>query len=382
MKKLRGLLEGIRVIDLSHVYFGPYTTMVLGSMGAEVIKIEPPWGEMARLYPPLVNGFSSPFAFLNRNKKGMTINFKNEKGKRIFFQLLAKSDVVVENFKRGTLDKLGFGYGEMIKVKPDIIYAALSGFGLDGPYRDRPSFAPVAEAMTGWMRLTGDIIDPEGAPIRPAEYHGDLDPALWAVIAILSALRHRDLTGEGQVLDVSQLDCMLTQTGVPLSNFLATGKLAWQVWADRPTAGILFGIFKTSDGYVYVATEGGQVERLKKIVGQELENQEDLARWTADKTMRFVVEALVAGDIPVAPAYQLNNVVEDPQVKARGMISEMEHPQAGSLRQPSFPIRFSKAQTVLRPAPMLGQHNVEVLRDLLGYSEAEIAELRREEIIT
>jgi CoA:oxalate CoA-transferase len=376
------LLKGVRVLDLSHVYFGPYTTMIMASMGAEVIKIEPPWGEMARFYPPLINGESSPFMFLNRNKKGMTLNLKNEKAKKIFFELLAKSDVVVENFKRGTMDKLGLGYEAMRRVKPDVIYAALSGFGLDGPYRDRPSFAPVAEAMAGWMRLTGDIVDPEGPPIRPAEYHGDLDPALWAVIAILSALRHRDRTGEGQVVDVSQLDCMITQTGIPLSNFLVTGKLAWQIWRDRPTTGIMFGIFRASDGYVYVAAEGSQVDRLKKVVGRDLEDQEDLARWLSDKTVDFVVRALANADIPIAPVYQIDAVVEDPQIKARGMITEVEHPKAGRVRQPSFPLKFSASPIVTGPAPTLGQHNDEILRDLLGYGDEEIAALRQEGVIT
>jgi CoA:oxalate CoA-transferase len=379
---LNGPLKGIRILDLSHVYFGPYTTMILGSMNADVIKIEPLWGEMARLYPPLIKGESSPFMFLNRNKRGMALNLKSDKGKQIFFKLLEKSDVVVENFKRGTMDKLGLGYDELVKVKPDIIYAALSGFGLDGPYRYRPSFAPVAEAMTGWMRLTGDLIDPEGPPIRPAEYHGDLDPALWAVIAILSALSHRDRTGEGQMLDVSQLDCLITQTGVPISNYLATGKFAWQIWNERPTSGILFGIFKASDGYVYVAAEAGQVDRLKTVVGDELENQEDLARWTNDKTMKFIVEALVKADIPVAPVYQIDAVVEDPHVKARGMITEIEHPRAGRLRQPSFPLKFSKTSMTMKPAPTLGQHNEELLKDLLGFSEEELTKLRQEGVIT
>ena len=376
------LLKGIRILDLSHVYFGPYTTMILGSMGAEVIKIEPPWGEMARFYPPFVNRESSPFMFLNRNKKGMTINLKKEKGKKIFFQLLAKSDVVVENFKRGTLDKLGLGYEEMMKVKPDIIYAALSGFGLDGPYRDRPSFAPIASAMSGWMRITGDIIDPKGPPIRPAEWHGDLDPAMWAAVSILGALRHRDRTGEGQIVDVSQLDCMVMHTGVPISNYLVNGRLPWEIWKTRPTSAILFGNFKASDGYVYIAAEGGQIDRLRDVVGHELETQKDLESWVSDKKVHFVVDKLLGANIPVAPIYQLDDVIEDPQIKARGMIIEIEHPKAGKVRQPNFPIRFSKTSVFIKPAPMLGQHTNDVLRDLLEYSDEEIARLRQEEVIT
>lgn len=379
---MSGLLEGIRILDLSHVYLGPYATMIMASMGADVIKIEPPWGEMARFYPPLVNGESSPFMFLNRNKRSITLNLKNDKARRIFFQLLAKSDVVVENFKRGTMEKLGLGYEEMRKVKPDIIYAALSGFGLDGPYKDRPSFAPLAEAMSGWMRLTGDIIDPQGPPIRPAEYHGDLDPALWAVIAILSAIRHRDRTGEGQVLDVAQLDCMVLHLGVPISNYFATGKLPWEIWRDRPTSAILFGIFKASDGYVYIAAEAAQTDRLKRAVGRDLESQEELVAWTSGQTVKHIIDTLVSADVPVAPIYQLDAMVDDPQVRARDMIVEINHLKAGKMRQPNFPLKFSAATTLLKPAPILGQHNDEILKDLLGYGAEEITVLRQEGVIS
>ena len=375
------LLKGNRILDLSHVYFGPYATMILASMGAEVIKIEPPWGEMARLYPPLLNGESSPFMYLNRCKKSMTINLKSEKGKTIFLKLLKQSDVVVENFKRGTMEKLGLGYDDLKKVKPDIIYAALSGFGMDGPYNKRPSFAPIASAMSGWMRLTGDLIDPNGPPIRPAEYHGDLDPALWAAISILAALMHRSRTAEGQLIDVSQLDCMITQTGVPISNYLASGKLAWEIWRDRPTSGILFGNFKASDGYLYVAAEAGQVDRLNKVTGQVLNSNEDLQQWISDKKVQYVVEKLVEADVPVAPIYQLNDVVNDPQVIARNMIIELDHPKAGVVKQPNFPIKFSKTPVTSKPAPMLGQHNDEILHDVLGYNMKEITQLRQEGVI-
>ena len=375
------LLRGVKVLDLSHVYFGPYTTMILASMGAEVIKIEPTWGEMARLYPPMVNGESSPFMYLNRCKKSLTLNLKNEKGKKIFFKLLKGADVVVENFKRGTMEKLGLGYGELAKAKPDIIYAALSGFGLDGPYYSRPSFAPIAEAMSGWMRLTGDLVDPEGPPIRPAEYHGDLDPAVWAATSILAALLYRQRTGEGQLIDVSQLDCMIAMTGIPICNYLANGKLAWETWRDRPTTGIVFGNFRALDGYLYIAAEMAQVERLKKVIGGDIESNADVQQWVSDKLVRDVVAKLVEADVPVAPIYQLDQVVGDPQVVARGMVTELDHPKAGAVKQPSFPVRFSKTPVKLGPAPALGQHNDEILRDMLGYDAQAIADLRKEGVI-
>jgi crotonobetainyl-CoA:carnitine CoA-transferase CaiB-like acyl-CoA transferase len=244
----------------------------------------------------------------------------------------------------------------------------------------RPSFAPVAEAMSGWMRLTGDLLDPEGPPVRPAEYHGDLDPAMWAATSILAALLYKSRTGEGQVIDVSQLDCMVAMTGIPLCNYLVTGKLAWEIWIDRPTTGIVFGTFKAVDGYVYVAAELAQVERLKKVIGGEIESNSDVQRWIGDKKTQHVVERLVEADIPVAPVYQLDQVVADPQVAARGMVAEVVHPKAGAVRQPGFPVQFSKTPVVLGPAPWLGQHNDEVLSEL-GYGVAEIAALRKEGVI-
>jgi crotonobetainyl-CoA:carnitine CoA-transferase CaiB-like acyl-CoA transferase len=208
-----GMLDDIKILDFSHVYFGPYTTLILADMGADVIKIEPP--------------------------------------------------VVVENFKRETMDKLGLGYEDIKKVKPDIIYASLSGFGLDGPYSDRVSFAPIASAIAGWYRLNGDLEDPEGPPVRPAEWHGDLDPALFGTIAILGAIRHHDRTGEGQVVDVSQLDSMIAQTGVSITRYTMSGEFPWQ--ARRKYMGLsTFGMFEAADGYVYIAADPYMVPRLNR----------------------------------------------------------------------------------------------------------------------
>src|SRR4030042_525291 len=220
-----GMLDDIRIIDFTHVYFGTYSTMILADMGADVIKIEPPWGEMTRLSPPHFGGVSSTFHYLDRNKKSVALNLKDPKALEIVKELIKQSDVVIENFKRGTMDKLGLGYKDVKKLNPRIIYASLSGFGLDGPYADRPSFAPIAGSYCGWYRLTGDILDPKGPPIRPAEWHGDLDPGLFAVIGVLGALRHRDKTGEGQLVDVSQLDVMMAQTGVAITGYTLSGKL-------------------------------------------------------------------------------------------------------------------------------------------------------------
>ncbi len=377
-----GLLDDVRVLDFTHVYFGPYCTMILADLGAEVIKVEPPWGEVARFYPPLVGGVSPVFLYFNRNKKGIVLNLKHPKGREIALELAKRCDILVENFKPGTMEKLGLGYEDVKKVKPDIIYASLSGFGLSGPYSNRPSFAPMGSSMSGWYRLTGDIIDPEGPPIRPAEWHGDLDPGLWAVIAILAALRHRDRTGEGQLIDVAQLDCMIAQTGVAITQYTTTGKLPWQIRKEYHTL-TTFGMFKAKDGWVYIGADPRMRDRLCRAMGVEsIESTEQLERWVAERTVQEVVDALVEVDVPVAPILQINETLEDPQVKARGIIKTVRHPTAGEVRLPGFPVKMSGFEAeIRRPAPQLGEHTEEVLRSLLGYGDREIEELRKEGVI-
>ncbi len=377
-----GPLEGVRVLDFSHVYFGPYATMVLADMGAEVIKVEPPWGEVARMYPPLVGGVGCAFLYFNRNKKGIALDLKNPKGAEIALKLAEKSDIIVENFRRGVMERLGLGYEEIKRVNPDVIYASLSGYGLEGPYSSRPSYAPMASSISGWYRLSGDIIDPEGPPVQPAEWHGDLDPALWAVVAILGALHHRDRTGEGQLIDVAQLDCMIAQTGVSITGYANTGELPWQSgrrYADLHT----FGMFRAIDGWVYIAADPQMREKLTKAMGVErLERDEQLRGWVASRTVGDVVEALVAEAVPVAPILQIDQTIEDPHVKARGIIKSVEHPSAGMIRLPGHPIKYNGLDLKIRsPAPLLGQHTEEVLRGILGYSGEEVEALKREGVI-
>jgi len=376
------MLDDVRILDFSHVYFGPYTTMILADMGADVIKIEPPWGETARFYPPLFGGMSAVFLYLDRNKRGVALNLKHPKGREIALRLAERSDVVVENFRRGTMDRLGLGYDDIRKVRPDIIYASLSGFGLDGPYMDRPSFAPIASAMCGWYRLTGDLIDPEGPPIRPAEWHGDLDPALWGVIAILGAIRHRDRTGEGQLIDVSQLDCMIAQTGVSITRYAMSGEFPWQAGRKYRILST-FGMFQAEDGWVYIAADPQMRDRLMRAMGVEkLETAEQLKEWVAARKVDEIVEALAAEFVPVAPVLSIDQVLDDPHVKARGVITAMDHPTAGTVRSPGFPVKLSRTPgTVRMPAPLLGQHTEEILTQVLGYAREQVTGLRREGVI-
>lgn len=382
------ILDRIRILDLTHVYFGPYTTMFLADMGAEVLKIEPPWGDETRYYAPLYGGMSSVYLFFNRNKKGLTLNLKHPRGREIFLKLLKDADVVMENYAPGTMEKLGLGYDELKKVKPDIIYASLSGFGQTGPYSRRPSFAPIAEAMSGWMYLNGQAVDRDGPPVAASNWHGDLDPGLFGVIAVLGALLHRTRTGEGQMVDVAQYDCMLSQTGVSITSHLMRTREGSQaaVAQQRADRAMLstFGCFRASDGYVYIAADPRMRDRLVKGMGiEKLEKTEELREWVSKRTVKEVVDSLAPADVPVGPVYNLSQVVEDAQTKARDLISTLQHPTAGTVRLPSFPVKFEKTPgEILTPAPTLGQHNEETLTRLLGYTIEEIASLRKDGVIS
>jgi crotonobetainyl-CoA:carnitine CoA-transferase CaiB-like acyl-CoA transferase len=232
------------------------------------------------------------------------------------------------------------------------------------------------------MQLTADLVDPKGPPFRSAEWHGDLDPALFAVIGILGAIRHRDRTGEGQMVDVAQLDCMVAQTGVPITGYLMSGMTPLEM--SRKYMGLRFvGAYKAKDGYVWLHPSPRMEEQLKRGLGlEELENREEIQDWVAKKTVREVVDTMVDVDVPVAPVYQVDQVVEDQQIRSRGMIVSIEHPTAGMIKLPNFPVKFSNTPAEVRdPAPILGQHNEQVLTDLLGYRAEEIAKLRKEGVI-
>jgi len=378
------MLEGVRILDFGHVYYGPYATMILADMGAEVLKVEPPWGEINRLGTNIFGGASSSFHYLNRNKKGLAFNLKDPKALEIVKDLAKKSDIIVENFKRGTMDKLGLGYEQVKALKPDIIYASLSGFGLNGPFRDRTSFAPIAESQSSWLRLSGDLVDPNGPPLVPAEWHGDLDPGLYATIAILGALRHRDRTGEGQLIDVSQLDVMIAQCGVSVASYSLSGDLPWVTEQARKDIGA-WGIFKTKDGkYIYVAADRNMEDRVKKTLGVEEieEDSEIFKKWVEGQNAAGAILTLASNSVPCAPVHHIPDMLEDPQVKARNTIVTLDHKLAGKFVVPQHPVKYSKTPTIIKaPAPVLGEHNDEILKSLLGYTQEKLDKLRTEGVI-
>lgn len=372
------ILDDIRVLDLTQFWFGPFSTMMLADMGAEVIRIEPPWGSVDRLADAyLVGGVSYTFHHLNLGKKGLTLNLKTVEGVKVFKELVKTADIVVQNFRPGTMERLGLGYEVLKELNPTIIYAALSGFGQTGPYRERPCFAPIAEALSGHSRLTGDEVDPTGPPIEMAQAYGDLGPGLFAAMSIIAALRHRDRTGIGQEIDVAQLDCMVALSPA-VTGYLLSGMLLHEIKAKYPLGQGFGGLFKARDGkYVRVASFSARlVENLKKFMDVDDITPELLEEKVTAMTQQEAIDYFTEAGVPVAPVYNLDEVVTDPHLLERGMFIELNHSAAGKIKTVNFPVKFSETPGErMRAAPVLGQDNVTILKEILGYDEDQIDKL-------
>jgi len=373
------ILEDIRVLDLTQFWFGPFCTMMLADFGAEVIRIEPPWGSVDRLADAYIAGGSSyTFHQLNLNKKGLTLNLKTEEGLRVFKELVPKADIVVQNFRPGTMERLGIGYDVLKELNPKIIYAALSGFGQTGPYTARPCFAPIAEAMSGHTRLTGDGVDPDGPPIEMAQAYGDLGPGLFTAMSILAAIRHRDQTGVGQMVDVAQFDCM-TALNMAITGYNLSGMLLHEIQDKYPMARGFGGLFKTKDGYIRLASFSPRlIDDLREYMGVEEVTEDLIEEMVKDMTRDEAVSYFVAARVPVAPVYKLNDVVEDEHLIERNMFTTVEHKNAGPVKVVNFPVKFSETPIQVENAsPIIGEHNESVLRELLGYGDADIDALKK-----
>jgi crotonobetainyl-CoA:carnitine CoA-transferase CaiB-like acyl-CoA transferase len=373
-------LEGIRVLDLSHAHAGPICTLYMAAMGAEVIKIEPPWGEMIRMFPPLVKGVSPYFAFLDRCKKGVTLNLKSPKGKEMFEEMVRRSDVVVENFSPGTMDDLGLGWETLRELNPGVIFCSLSGFGQTGPWSDRRSFDPIAQASSGYMWLMRDCVDPDGPPLQAPEAIADTIPGFSALIGILAALNHRHATGRGQRIDVAQMDAMIAvQQSISFWTIAETTFMR----AIRSGGVGVYGLKEARDGHVMFSLAAGRItDWFMELVGVEELTDEVIDGWVAERTVDEVVELLVDAGVPVARVNDLDQVLSNEQALAREMIVKVDHPVLGETTLPGFPIKFSETKGELtEPAPLLGQHNEEVYSRLLCLSGDEVEELRKEGVI-
>lgn len=386
-------LEGLRVIDLTRVLAGPFCTMLLADMGADVIKVEnPAGGDDSRAFGPYKQGHSAYYMGLNRSKRSVTLNLKDETAKEMLKELVRGADVVAENFKPGTMDKLGLGYEVLCKVNPKIIYAASSGFGQSGPYSPRAAYDLIIQGMSGFMSITGFDKD---HPVKAGSSIADIFAGVFTAIGILAALEHRRKTGRGQMIDVAMLDCMVAILENALATYDCGGKSPEPIGnVHRSIAP--FASFKTADGQVNVCAGNDELwKRFCESIGLEvyvndprfIDNKNRVANFSelsrlidAQMEQRNTAEwtaALDAVKVPCGPILNMEQVVSDPHLQARNMIVELAHPIVGSILVPGVPIKFSETPAGIRcAAPELGEHNREIFSGLLGMSETEIDALK------
>jgi len=395
---MAGPLTGVRVLDLTRALAGPYCSMMLGDMGADVLKVEmPKTGDEARAWgPPFINGESGYFLSVNRNKKGMTLNLKDARGQEILAKLMARADVVLQNFSPGTLEKLGFPYERMKAINPRIVYCAISGFGQSGPSAGKVAYDQILQGVGGLMSITGPV---GGPPIKLGVPIADIASGMFAAYAVMVALFHRERTGQGQMIDTSLLDGQVALLTFQAQRYFLTGKAPGWSGNCHPLIAP-YELFKTRDSYINVAVGNDSLwARFCQSLGLEqyvndlrfktnsdrLANRDALIaiieeRFSRSTTAELVV--LLGGvGVPSGAVHNLAEVFADPQVVHLGLEQVMQHPTVGELHQTGIPYRFSVSPGALRlPPPRLGQHTDEVLQDL-GYAKEEIGRLRQEEAI-
>lgn len=387
--KHTGPLAGMRVLELAQIMAGPTCGMMLADMGADVIKVEKlPGGDDARAYrEPRVNGVSAPFMILNRNKRGIALNLKHAQGRDILLRMVKEADVLTENYRRGTLEKLGLGYDVLSKINPGLIYCAVSGYGRDGPDADKPGFDLIAQGFSGLMSITGE---PGGPPVKTGNSIADTNAGILAMAGITAAYVHKLKTGEGQIVDTSLIEAALQQTYWQAAIYFATGESA----GPTGSAHLLtapYQAFQASDGWINIGgANQGNWERIAVALGRpewcedprfatnsaRMENRKVLVSMmseiVATRSKAEWIAVLDEAGVPVGPVHTMAEALTHPQTLARGMVLELEHPQAGATKALGCPIHFSKTATrVDRPAPMLGEHSRELLREY-GYSDGEI----------
>ena len=391
-------LDDLFVVDLSRVLSGPVCTMILSDMGAEVIKVEPPpFGDDSRQWgPPFIGGISTYFLSINRNKKSLGLNLKSEEGRRILWKLLERADVLLENFRPGVLDKLGFGYEAVSKVNPRTVYCSISGFGQTGPSRDRPGYDVIAQGESGMMDLTGY---PDGPPTKLGTSLADVVTGLYAVQGILLALLARHRTGKGQLVDISLLDSMVSTLTYHAQIYLSTGRSPRRMGSRHPSI-VPYEPFQAKDGFVNIAvTNQKQWVNFCGILGfpeiaadprfEKMENRlahyHDLKpiidRAVGALTRSEVMKRMSDVGIPAGPINTVGELLEDPQIHAREMVVALTHPDYGPLRLLGIPVKLSETPGGVDAAPpRFGEHNREILLKL-GYIESQIEQLASSGVI-
>ncbi len=394
----KGLLSGVKVLDMTRVLAGPYCGMLLADMGADVIKIEvPEKGDDSRSNFPIINGESAYYMNLNRNKKGITLNLKSEEGKEIFRKLVEQSDIVLENYRPGVMERLGLGYEDLKKINPGIIYGAVSGFGHYGPYSQRAGYDIIGQAMSGLMSTTGW---PGGEPTRTGTAIADVMAGISCCVGVLGAYINKLKTGEGDKVDVALVDSMVSSLEIINIIYLCTGKIPQRI-GNRYEAIYPYDSFNASDGSVVIGAGNDKLfSMLCEVMGREelledqrfnsnnqrvLNNKELkplVKEWTYKHTIDEIVETLLDKGVPASPVNTIDRVVSDPHIAgAREMFVEIDHPKAGKLTMTGNHLKFTNNKIEkFEPAPILGQHTEEILKEVLKYTDEEIADMKGKKV--
>lgn len=393
-------LEGIRVLDLSRVLAGPYCSMILGDLGAEIIKVEIPLkGDDTRHWgPPFIGEESAYFLSINRNKKSLTLNIDTEQGRSILYELATKCDVLLENFRPGVTEKLGIDYSKIAAKNPRIIYCSITSFGLTGEYRERLAYDIVIQGMGGLMGITGE---PGRPPVRIGVAVSDIGAGMYAAIAILAGIIARQTSKKGQSLDISMLDSTVSWMTYMAAGYFASGRNPERMGSAHPTI-VPYQCFKTKDNqYVTIAIGNDKLFReFCKAIRMEnladdpkfatnpkrVANRDDLITLLENvfgaRTRKDWLKLLADARLPAGPVYSMEEIFSDPQVLHRQMLLKVQHPKAGLINQIGMPMKFSEAKLDVRlPPPLLGEHTDSILGTLLGYDAQRIAELRAKRVI-
>lgn len=396
--KRQGPLAGLKVLDLTRVLSGPFATMWLATMGAEVIKVENPGDtDVTRTYHPGINGKSAYFPTVNHNKKAITLNLKAPEGKELLRALVKDADVVIENFRPGVMDKLGLGYEELAKINPGIIYASISGYGTYGPYSQRPGYDVTAQAMSGLMFLTGF---PDAPPTRVGSSFGDTTAGVNIVLAILAALYDRSQTGLGQKVETSLVDSLISLSTQDYIRYFAAGQVPsrmgniYKTWTP-------YGTYQAKDGYYNLGVgtekhfalfaeviEQPELAKDPRFIGHDArvahraELDAYINAWAADKTVKDIIARMVAKGVPCAPVNSIVELVEDEHIAgAREMFPTLQQEGIGELKVTNIPVRFSRSGLApLKSAPEVGADNAEIY-GALGKTPEEIRRLQEDHVI-
>ena len=391
-------LLGVRVLDMSRVLAGPFTGMLLADMGADVIKLEIPGrGDDSRQFPPFKANESMYYVNLNRGKKSITLNLKSDEGKEIFRELVKQSDILLENFRPGTMEKLGLGYKELKKINPKLIYSAISGFGQTGPYRHRPGYDIIGQAMGGLLSITGW---PDGPPTRSGTAIGDILSSLFCTIGLLAALQIRSQTGEGQLVDVSLVDSVFAALENIPQVYYVDGNVPERI-GNRYEFIYPYDTFKAKDGWVVIGIANDSLwTKFLNASGLRLEDdprfksnplrvknnadlREILDEWSRNQTKDEILDIMTKAGVPSCPIYNIKEASEDPHIRdARQMVQEIEQPGLGTVKVQGNPIKMSTTDPHPRgPAPSLGGDTFDVLKELLGLSSEELERLKERDVI-